>query len=103
MDLFALEESTHCPLWFSLIPSAPLVLDAMVQMWLRQRLYAFPLITLLPGVLPRVHQEGLWLILVAQFWPFLKDHLSDGLTPATLMWASVSKRVLVSSFLHDGS
>lgn len=28
-------------------------------------------ITLLPGVLPWVHQEGLQLILVVYFWPFL--------------------------------
>lgn len=33
LDLFASEESTHCPYWLTLTPSAPLGLDAMVQEW----------------------------------------------------------------------
>ncbi|KAL0199203.1 hypothetical protein M9458_007743, partial [Cirrhinus mrigala] len=51
VDLFATQENAQCPLWFSLIHPAPLGLDAMVQTWPRLRLYAFPPITLLPGVL----------------------------------------------------
>ncbi len=33
VDLFASQETSHCPLWFSLTHPAPLGLDAMVQMW----------------------------------------------------------------------
>ncbi len=44
-------------------------LDAMVQTWPRLRLYAFPPIALLPGVLERVHRDGVRLLLVAPFWP----------------------------------
>ncbi|XP_067233771.1 uncharacterized protein [Chanodichthys erythropterus] len=69
VDLFASKETSHCPLWFSLTHPAPLGLDAMVQTWLRLRLYAFPPIALLPGVLERVRRDGVHLILVAPFWP----------------------------------
>ncbi|MCI4385511.1 hypothetical protein PGIGA_G00051370, partial [Pangasianodon gigas] len=41
VDLFATQETSHCPLWFSLTHPAPLGLDAMVQTWPRLRLYAF--------------------------------------------------------------
>ncbi|KAI2645760.1 Membrane protein insertase YidC [Labeo rohita] len=41
----------------------------MVQMWPRLHLYAFPPIALLPGVLERVHQDGVRLLLVAPYWP----------------------------------
>ncbi|XP_048037449.1 uncharacterized protein LOC125262674 [Megalobrama amblycephala] len=69
VDLFASGESTQCPLWYSLTHPAPLGLDAMVQTWPRLRLYAFPPIALLPGVLEKVRREGANLILVAPFWP----------------------------------
>ncbi|XP_032365670.1 uncharacterized protein LOC116682766 [Etheostoma spectabile] len=69
VDLFASQESTHCPLWFSLTPPAPLGLDAMVREWPRLRLYAFPPVALLPGILERVRREGICLLLVAPFWP----------------------------------
>ncbi|KAI2653798.1 hypothetical protein H4Q32_014146 [Labeo rohita] len=68
MDLFATQENVQCPHWFSLTHSAPLELDAMVQTWLRLRLYAFPPIALLPGVLERVHRNGVRLLLVAPYW-----------------------------------
>ncbi|KAI2668460.1 ORF V: Enzymatic polyprotein [Labeo rohita] len=53
------------------VPSgtAPLGLDAMVQTWPRLRLYAFPMIALLPGVLERVRWDGVRLLLVAPYWP----------------------------------
>ncbi len=54
VNLFATRQTLHCPLWFSLTHPAPLGLDAMVQTWPRLRLYAFPPITLLQGVLERV-------------------------------------------------
>ncbi|KAL0153258.1 hypothetical protein M9458_051433, partial [Cirrhinus mrigala] len=69
VDFFATQENAECPLWFSLIHPAPLGLDAMVQMWPRLRLYAFPPIALLPGVLERVRREGVRLLLVAPYWP----------------------------------
>ncbi|XDV44749.1 hypothetical protein PO909_012989 [Leuciscus waleckii] len=69
VDLFASRETSHCPLWFSLSYPASLGLDAMVQTWPRSRLYAFPPIALLPGVLERVRRDGVSLLLVAPFWP----------------------------------
>ncbi len=57
VDLFVSLKTTHCPLWFSLTHPAPLGLDAMVQMWPRLHL-AFPPIALLPGVLERIHRDG---------------------------------------------
>jgi len=53
----------------SLYPPAPLGLDAMVQEWPRSPLYAFPPIALLPGVLERIRQEGVSVLLVAPRWP----------------------------------
>ncbi len=67
--LFATRQTSHCPLWFSLTHPAPLGLDAMVQTWPRLRLYDFPPIALLPGVLERVCWDGVRLLLVAPFWP----------------------------------
>ncbi|XP_059409232.1 uncharacterized protein LOC132143098 [Carassius carassius] len=69
VDLFATRVTSHCPLWFSLTHPAPLGLNAMVQTWPRLRLYAFPPIALLPGVLERVRRDGVRLLLVAPFWP----------------------------------
>ncbi len=69
VDLFASRETSHCPLWFSLTHPAPLGLDAIVQTWPRFRLYAFPLIALLPGVLERVCRDRVLLLLIAPWWP----------------------------------
>ncbi|KAI2664621.1 Transposon Ty3-G Gag-Pol polyprotein [Labeo rohita] len=69
VDLFATRENTQCPLWYSLAHPAPLGLDAMVQTWPRLRLYTFPPIALLPGVLERVRRDGVSLLLVAPYWP----------------------------------
>ncbi|KAK3507061.1 hypothetical protein QTP70_003869 [Hemibagrus guttatus] len=63
------QESTHCPLWYSLSHSAPLVLDALVQMWPWLHLYAFPTVALLPDVLARVRHDGVRFLLVAPRWP----------------------------------
>ncbi len=57
VDLFASRETSHCPLWFSL--THPDGLDAMTQTRPRLRLYTFPPIALLLGVLERVRQD-LW-------------------------------------------
>ncbi len=69
VDLFASQETSHCPLWFSLTHPAPLRLDAMVQTWPRLRLYAFPPIALLPGVLERVRRYRVLLLLITPRWP----------------------------------
>ncbi len=69
VDLFVTQETAQCPLWYSLVHPAPLGLDAMVQTWPRLRLYAFPPIGLLPGVLARVRRGEVSLLLVAPFWP----------------------------------
>ncbi|KAI2664245.1 Transposon Ty3-G Gag-Pol polyprotein [Labeo rohita] len=69
VDLFAMRENTQCPLWYSLVHPAPLGLDAMVHTWPRLRLYAFPPIALLLGVLERMRRDGVSLLLVAPFWP----------------------------------
>ncbi len=58
VDFFATRQTSHCPLWFSLTHPAPLGLDAMVQTWPRLRLYAFPPIALLPGVLESAPGRG---------------------------------------------
>ncbi len=57
VDLFASRETSHCPLWF------------MTHMWPRLHLSAFPPIALLPGVLERVHQDRVPLLLIAPRWP----------------------------------
>ncbi len=69
VDLFATQETAQCPLWYSLLHPAPLGLDAKVQTWPRLRLYAFPPVALLPGVLERVRRDGVRLLFVAPFWP----------------------------------
>ncbi|KAI2660026.1 ORF V: Enzymatic polyprotein [Labeo rohita] len=69
VDLFATQENVQYPHWFSLTHPAPLGLDAMVQTWPRLRLYAFPPIALLPGVLERVRRDGVRFLLVAPYWP----------------------------------
>ncbi len=51
-------------LWYSLTHPVLLGLDAMVQTWLRLRLYDFPLIALLPEVLARVRRDEVSLLLV---------------------------------------
>ncbi len=42
VDLFASQESTQCPLWFSLSHPASLGIDALVHPWTDMKLYAFP-------------------------------------------------------------
>lgn len=70
VDLFATAESTHCPLWFSLLDrSGPLGTDALAHSWPTALLYAFPPIPLILPTLLRVQREGHSMILVAPFWP----------------------------------
>ncbi len=64
-----LERPHNVPFWFFLTLPAPLGLDAMVQTWPRLRLYAFPPIALLLGVLERVGRDRVRLLLVVPYWP----------------------------------
>ncbi len=67
VDHFESQESTQCPLWFSL--SLPTSLGINAQPWPAMNLYAFPPVKLIPVVLCRVKTYGVHLLLVALFWP----------------------------------
>ncbi len=69
VDLFASQESSHCPLWISLSSPVPLGIDAFAHPWPDMRLYAFQPVKLIPAVLCRVNESGVRLLLVALFWP----------------------------------
>ncbi len=69
VDLFVSQESSQCPLWFSLSSPAPLGIDAFAHPWPNLRLYAFPPVKLIPAVLCRVKESVVHLLLVAPFWP----------------------------------
>ena len=64
--------------------SSPAGLDAMVQPWPRSRLYAFPPIALLPGVLERVRRDGVSLLLVAPYWPARVWFFGPNISPSRL-------------------
>ncbi len=69
VDLFASQESSQCPLWFSLSFPTTLGIDAFANPWPNVSLYAFPPIKLIPAVLCRVKVSGARLLLIAPFWP----------------------------------
>ncbi len=69
VDLFASQESTQCPLWFSLSFPTTLGIDAFTHPWPNVSLYAFPPVKLIPAVLCRVKVSGARLLLMAPFWP----------------------------------
>ncbi len=69
VDLFASQELSQCPLWFSLSSPATLGIDAFAHPWPNMRLYAFPPVKLIPAVLCRVKVSGVRLLLIAPFWP----------------------------------
>ncbi len=69
VDLFASQESSQCPLWFSLSFPTTLGIDAFAHPWSNVSLYAFPPIKLIPAVLCRVKVSGARLLLIAPFWP----------------------------------
>ncbi len=69
VDLFASQESSQCPLWFSLNFPTTLGIDAFAHPWPNVSLYAFPPIKLIPAVLCRVKVSGARLLLIAPFWP----------------------------------
>ncbi len=67
LDLFASQESSQCPLWFSLSFPTTLGIDAFAHPWPNVSLYAFPPIKLIPAVLCRVKVSGARLLLIAPF------------------------------------
>ncbi len=69
VDLFASQESSQCPLWFSLSFPTTLGTEAFAHLWPNVSLYAFPPIKLIPAVLCRVKVSGARLLLIAPFWP----------------------------------
>ncbi len=69
VDLFASQESSQCPLWFSLSFPTTLGIDAFAHPWPNVSLYEFPPIKLIPAVLCRVKASGARLLLIAPFWP----------------------------------
>ncbi len=69
VDLFASQESSQCPLWFSLSSPTTLGIDAFAHWWPNVMLYAFPPIKLIPAVLCRVKVSSARLLLIASFWP----------------------------------
>ncbi len=69
VDLFASQESSQCPLWFSLSFPTTLGIDAFAHPWPNVSLYAFLPIKLIPAVLCRVKVSGARLLLIAPFWP----------------------------------
>ncbi len=73
VDLFASQESSQCPLWFSLSFPTTLGINAFAHPWPNASLYAFPPIKLIPAVLCRVKVSGARLLLIAPFWPSLPD------------------------------
>ncbi len=59
VDLFASQESSHCPLWFSLSFPTTLGIDAFAHPWPNVSLCAFPPIKLIPAVLgSTIQSEG---------------------------------------------
>ncbi len=69
VDLFASQESSQCPLWFSLSFPTTLGIDGFAHPLPNVSLYAFPPIKLIPAVLCRVKVSGARLLLIAPFWP----------------------------------
>ncbi|KAK3522582.1 hypothetical protein QTP86_025003 [Hemibagrus guttatus] len=101
-----LQQSSHCPLWFSHTPPAPVELEAMVQTWQRSHLYTFPPVALFPGVLATVFQDQVlapcW---PAQVWFCGPDvpHRQDALEDSCQEGPSISgtRGCWISNFLTD--
>lgn len=78
VDLFASEENTYCPLFFSLM-SVPLDGDALTSQWPRKRKYEFSPVKIMPPVLQKEQET---VLLVAPNWPNhlwfpeLEEHLT---------------------------
>ncbi len=62
VDLFASEDNSHCPIFFTTST------DALAHEWPSLPLYAFPPVALLPQVLRRVREQRHKLILITPLW-----------------------------------
>ncbi len=69
VDLFASQESSQCPLWFSPSFQTTPGIDTFTHLWPNVSLYAFPPGKLIPAVLCRVKVSSARLLLIAPFWP----------------------------------
>ncbi len=69
VDLFASENTTHCPLWFAQVEASSLLgQDALSHDWPDCLLYAFPPIPLLWETLHRITQGRHRVLLIAPRW-----------------------------------
>ncbi len=114
VDLFASQESSQCPLWFSLSFPMTLGIDAFAHPWPNVSLYACPPIKLIPAVLCRVKVSSARLLLIAPYKvlgvnsPLVSVPLGDsdqaGLTvPASEQDLASSTRTLeVVGMAHTG-
>ncbi len=69
-DLFASEENTHCPLFFSLKGmDVPLGMDALAHPCPETLLYAFPPISLILPTLSRISAQRVSVLLIVPLWP----------------------------------
>ncbi len=93
MHLFVSQESTQCPLWFSLSHPTSLGIDALAHPWSDMNLHAFPPVKLIPAELCRVKTYGVRLLLVARsgllrrgsqswspFWRAIRGRFQSGKT-----------------------
>ncbi|KAK9975285.1 hypothetical protein ABG768_023338, partial [Culter alburnus] len=62
IDLFASEDNSHCPTFFSK------EVDALAHTWPSTLLYAFPPIALIPQVIRRIREDQHRVLLVAPLW-----------------------------------
>ena len=76
VDLFASEENTKCPLFFSFNGPSPLGLDALAHRWPKTLLYAFPPLTLILPTLDRVRTQGLKVLLIAPSWGVWRSEIA---------------------------
>ncbi|XP_051951575.1 uncharacterized protein LOC127621849 [Xyrauchen texanus] len=69
VDLFASQETSHCPLWYAQT-EAPFGADALAHSWpIGLRKYTFPTVSLLAQVLCKVREDEEQVTLVAPYWP----------------------------------
>ncbi len=70
VDLFALEDNSYCPTYYSKVR------NALAHEWSNLLLYAFPLIALIPQVIRRIKERGHKVLLVSPLWknqPWLSE------------------------------
>ena len=62
VDLFASEDNTHCPIFFSKRR------DALAHVWPSLPLYAFPPIAMLPQTIKKIRETASAVLLIAPLW-----------------------------------